>query len=279
MALESLADGVYTWLQPGGGTGVSNAGAVVDDDGITVVDTLMVRSQWEPFAAAVGALRLPVRRLVLTHAHVDHVGGSRAFPFAAVYGSEATSALLDQPMMTDAYKALMPGFADELDELAELGTRKVTHEVQSPARLTERIEAIPANGHTAGDLMVLVEDADVLFAGDLCFFGVTPLAFQGDPATWADVLEAIADLASVVVPGHGPLGGAAEVADLQAYLRACVRTAASGGTGMPPGPWDAWSERQRDPVNLERAAMLASGAGWAEIPPSMLRALGLPPGR
>ncbi|MGH9023876.1 MAG: MBL fold metallo-hydrolase, partial [Acidimicrobiia bacterium] len=239
---------------------------------------LMVRSQWEPFAEAVKGLGSPVRRLVLTHAHVDHVGGSRAFPLAAVYSSEATSALLDQPLMTEAYKALMPDFADELDELAEIGTRKVTHEVQSPARLTERIEAIPANGHTAGDLLVLVEDADVLFAGDLCFFGVTPMAFQGDPATWADVLEAIGDLAAVVVPGHGPVGGAGEVADLQAYLRACVQTAASGGTALPPGPWDAWSERRRDPVNLERVTMLAAGADWTAIPPSMLRALGMSPG-
>ena len=41
------------WLQPGGESGVANAGVVVDDDGITVIDTLMVRSQWEPFAAAV----------------------------------------------------------------------------------------------------------------------------------------------------------------------------------------------------------------------------------
>ncbi len=44
---------------PGGETGVANAGVVVDDDGITVIDTLMVRSQWEPFAAAVARARAP----------------------------------------------------------------------------------------------------------------------------------------------------------------------------------------------------------------------------
>ena len=76
--LHELADGVFVWIQPGGESGVSNAGVIVDDDGITVVDTLMVRSQWEPFAAAVERLGRPVRRLVLTHAHIDHVGGTRA---------------------------------------------------------------------------------------------------------------------------------------------------------------------------------------------------------
>jgi cyclase len=125
--LHELADGVYVWLQPGGETGVSNAGVVVDDDGITVIDTLMVRSQWEPFAAAVHALELPVRRVVHTHAHIDHVGGTKAFPAAAIYATPATSALLDQSMPLDAYTAFRPAFDAEFDDLAELGTRPVTH--------------------------------------------------------------------------------------------------------------------------------------------------------
>ncbi|MGH9223756.1 MAG: MBL fold metallo-hydrolase [Acidimicrobiales bacterium] len=267
--LQTLGDGVWAWIQAGGGSGISNAGVVADDDGLTVIDSLMVRSQWEPFAAAVAELGPPVRRLVLTHAHVDHVGGSRAFTMAAVYGSPATSALLDQPMMVPAYKAFMPAFADEFDELAEEGTRKVTHEVYDAAVLTPRIELLPASGHTAGDLMILVGDADVLFAGDLCFFGVTPLAFQGDPATWAEILTAIPDLATRIVPGHGPVGGAAEVEELREYLLACV----AGKIG--PGPWDSWIERERDEINIERSAMLAAGEPPTTMPPSMLRALGM----
>ena len=37
LTLHELADGVFVWLQPGGETGVSNAGVVVDDDGLTAV--------------------------------------------------------------------------------------------------------------------------------------------------------------------------------------------------------------------------------------------------
>ena len=113
----------------------------------------------------------------------------------------------------------MPAFDEEFDDLAELGTRPVTHLVDGAAQLTPRIEVLPAPGHTPGDLIVLVADVDVCFAGDLCFFGVTPLAFQGDPAMWADVLDAVVELADVIVPGHGPVGGEAEVRDLQGYLR------------------------------------------------------------
>src|SRR4051794_39204278 len=161
--LHPLADGVFVWLLAGGETGVANAGVIVEDDGLTVVDTLMVRSQWEPFAAAVGELGPPVRRCVLTHAHIDHVGGTRAFPAAAVYATPATSWALDQPMPVDAYKVFMSAFAEEFDDLAEIGTRPVTHEVEGAASLTPRVELLTASGHTAGDLVVLVADVDVCF--------------------------------------------------------------------------------------------------------------------
>jgi len=272
LELEKLGDGVWAWLQPGGETGVSNAGVVADDDGLTIIDTLMVPSQWEPFVEAVQALDRPVKRVVLTHAHVDHVGGTIGFRNAAVYASPVTSELLDQTMPIDAYKAFMPAFADEFDELAETGTRPVSHLVDGPAELTPRVELLPAPGHTPGDVVALVADADVLFAGDLCFFGVTPLAFQGDPAMWADVLDAIVELADTIVPGHGPVGGETEVRDLQSYLRACV-TADGDPSSIPPGPWDTWIEREpRDAINVERAALLASKRD--EIPPSMLKAIG-----
>jgi cyclase len=290
--LDPVGPGVWAWVQPGGRFGVANAGVIADDDGLTIVDTLMVPSQWEPFGAAVDALGLPVRRVVLTNAHIDHVGGTWRFRLAAIYGSTATSAQLDRPADTGVYRRVLPdhaaGFDDlearraaiEAEEVAsplprDVGlTRAVTHEVDDPVTLTPRVELLPVTGHTDGDLLVVVADADVAFLGGIGWSGSTPLALHGDPATWADVLDVVADLADVIVPGHGPVerGEAPARRDLQAYLRACT-TADGDPAAIGPGPWDGWVDRRFDAVNVERAALLARGD--PSTPPAMLRLLGL----
>lgn len=270
MTLEVLAPGVLAWLQEPSRFGRPNAGVVVDEDGLTVVDTLMVRSQWEPFGAAVDELGRRVRRIVLTSSHIEFCGGTSRFRMAAVYGSRQTSAHLDQPPNVDAYRRLVPELADEFPD--DLVTRPVTHVVAQPAMLSAAVMAVPTTGQMQENLVVHVPGADVVFGGAMCWFGVTPLAFQGNPAAWADALDTVAELAPIVVPGHGPIGGEEEVRDLQAYLRACV-DAAGDPSALAAGPWDGWANREHDAVNVERAAMLARGDD--SVPLSALRLLGL----
>jgi cyclase len=131
---------------------------------------------------------------------------------------------------------------------------------------------LPTSGHTTENIVVHVEAAGIVLAGAMACFGVTPLAFQGDPGVWADSLDAIASLGSVIVPGHGPVGGVAALRDQQAYLRGCV-SADGDPARIPAGPWDAWAGREFDAVNVERAAMLARGDPG--LPPTMRRVLGM----
>ena len=272
MALVNLAPGVYAWLQEPSGHGVPNAGLVLEADGATVIDSLCVPSQYEPFAAAAEEFGFPLRRLVLTGDHIEFAGGTSRFKLAAIYGSESASAHLDQPPNPAVYRALYPAVADEFAD--DLVTRPVSHVVADATRLTPALTVMPCLGQSARNLVVHAPDAGVLFAGALCSFGVTPLAYDGDPAAWAATLDELGSLAPIVVPGHGPLGGEEEVAAQAAYLRACV--AAEGDpAGVPPGPWDGWPGRHWDEVNVERAALLAAGGDPREPPPSMLRAAGL----
>ena len=268
--LEPLGDGVWVWRQRPSGHGRANAGLLVEDDGATVVDTLLTPSQAAPLAAAIEAMGVHVRRAVLSSSHVEFVGGSTVFWMAARYGRSQTSALLDLPPNIAGYRRLFPDWAAEFDD--EFATRPISHTVDTSAWLSPRACAVPTTGQMAENLMLLVPSAEVLFAGAMCSFGVTPNAFDGDPGAWADALADVADLAPVVVPGIGPVGGPADVVALQTYLYACVE-AEGDPAAIPAGPWDEWRDRHLDAVNVERAAMLA--AGDSSVPPSMLRAIGL----
>jgi cyclase len=262
--LTPIAQGVFAWLGQGG-HGNPNAGVVIDADGLTLVDTLMVPSQFEPFAEAVEALGHPVRRVVLTSSHIPFVGGTARFWQAAFYGTEHTSDMLDLPPNVAGYRRLMPAFAHEFPD--ELETRPVSHTVDVAAQLTDAVVVIPTRGQSAGNLVVHVPGAGVLFAGAMADFGAAPLAFDGDPAAWASALRELAALADVVVPGHGPIGGPQDLEVLADYLGHCVAGA------VPPGRWDRWADRGFDEINVERAAMLARGD--QSVPPTMLRAIGL----
>ena len=268
--LEPLGPNAFAWLQSPAGHGRTNAGVIVEDDGITVVDTLLTPSQAAPLAARLEAMGSPVRRAVLTSSHIEYVGGSSVFWMAARYGRPQTSALLDQPPNVSGYRRLYPEWADEFD--GDFTTRPISHVVNTAAWLTPVVCAVPTGGQMTENLMLAVPSADVLFAGAMCTFGVTPNAFDGDPGAWADALADIGDLATTIVPGIGPVGGADDVLALEAYLYACVE-AEGDPNAIPAGPWDEWTDRHLDAVNVERAAMLA--AGDHSVPPSMLRAIGL----
>jgi len=267
--LIELGDGVLVWAQSPSSHDAPNVGIVVDDDGLTVVDTLLVPSQADAALAGIEGFGLPVRRAVYTSSHIECVGGSSRFWMAARYGRPQTSAMLDQPANPATLQRLHPAHADEL---ADVATRPVSHMVDTAAWLTARVCAVPTQGQMAQNLVALVPGADVLFAGAMACFGVTPNAFDGDPGAWADALGELGDLAGTVVPGIGPVGEADDVLAQQAYLWACV-DAEGDASAIPEGPWDRWPDRHLDEVNVERAAMLAAGDDG--VPPSMLRLVGL----
>ena len=264
-----VADGVLAWIADSPRFGAPNSAAVVDSDGITVVDTGVVPSQIREFATELAELGPPIRRLVYTSSHIEYVGGSTEFRLAAVYGSPETSAHLEQPPNTAGYQHLLP---EHLHELAELTTRPVTHVVREAAWISERVVAVPVSGQIGLNLVAQIPDAGVVLAGAMCSFGVTPVGFGGDPRDWIDGLDRILGWGSVIVPGHGPVGDEHDVRVQQDYLRACV---AAGGMvdGLADGPWSDWASAEFGAANIERAAMLANGD--QSPPPSILALMGM----
>lgn len=270
MSMVELDVGVYAWLADQPGDGFPNAGLVVDADGATAIDTLAIPAHGEEITWFADSIGVRIRRTVLTASSIEFVGGSQVFTMSAMYGTAQTSAHLDQPPTPDIYRRLFPEIADGYDD--DLRTRPVSHVVSETVQLSAAVAAHPFSGVQDQNLVAVVAGAGICFAGAVASFGVTPRCYQGDLARWADELDRLLDLAPVIVPGHGPVGGEEEVRELQGYLRACV--AAEGRVDrIAPGPWDRWTQREHDEVNVERAAMVARGEDG--IPTSMLRAAGL----
>ncbi len=254
--------------------GNANVGLVVEADGLTLIDTLATPALAAAADAEIDALTqgsgLRLRRVVLTSSRLPFTGGTSVFWRSAFYSSEPVGDQLDLPVDPELLGRLIPHHRRAYR--ADFGTRPVTHTITEPAALTAAtvVHLFPGEGHA--NVVVQVPAVDVVFLGALGSFGVTPLAFDGDPSVWADSLDAVAALGSSFVPGHGMPGGLEGLASQAAYLRACV---AAGGdpAAIPPGPWDRWPDRRFDAVNVERAARLA--VGDTGIPSAMLDLLGL----
>ncbi|MCP3987976.1 MAG: hypothetical protein GY724_02800 [Actinomycetia bacterium] len=274
MNLVELGQGVFAWTHPDPHFGDTNVGLVIDQDGLTVIDATATPSRGTEvrgeIEALTAALEIPIKRVVQTSSRVAFSGGNSAFWPSAFYGTEVASDQLDAPPNVDAFRRLLPTLAEVYDD--EFTTLPVTHTVAEPAWLTGAAFGLPLPGESSANLAVIVDGADVAFAGALASFGVTPLAFDADLVAWADSLEHLATLASTIVPGHGPPGGRTDIAELVGYLRACVD---AGGvvSRIPAGPWDSWTDRRFDRINVERAALLANGD--TSIPQTMFTLLGL----
>jgi cyclase len=273
MYLVELAQGVMALVDEQQGYGYSNVGLVIDHDGLTIIDTSATPERAASVKAELNQINkdlgLPLKRVVLTSSRVPFTGGSSVFWQAAFYGSEATSDQLDAPVNSLALRRLLPHLAEAYTD--DFATRSITHTVDEPAFLTAACFGVPLPGEAPANLIVQLPNAGVVFGGALASFGVTPLAFDGDPAAWAVSLREVLKLGDTVVPGHGPPGGAIDVQDLIGYLEACVEVDGDT-TALPAGPWDAWSDRRFDAVNVERAARLARGDN--ETPHAMFRLLG-----
>ncbi|MEZ5377981.1 MAG: hypothetical protein R2733_15845 [Acidimicrobiales bacterium] len=269
-----LAQGMYAFIDSAPGFGQSNVGLVVDGDGLTVIDTTATPARAQAVRSMIMELTEPldlrIKRIVVTSSRIPFAGGTNAFWPAAYYGSQATSDQLDDPVNPLALQRLLPHLAEVYD--FGFTTRPITHTVEESAWLTGSIQVVPAPGESPMNLLVVAPESGVVFAGALAGFGVTPLAFDGDPAEWADTLEQVAEFATTIVPGHGPPGGKADLLDLVGYLRAVVEVDGDLGA-LPAGPWDNWTNREFDAVNVERAARRRRGD--SEIPAAMFELLGL----
>jgi glyoxylase-like metal-dependent hydrolase (beta-lactamase superfamily II) len=231
--LKPIGPGVYAAIDGPEHKAGSNAGFVIGDDSVLVVDAFFNLDSARALVAAIHRLTpKPIRYVVNTHYHVDHTGGDQAFRDAGaiiiahrnVRGWVRTNNLhlLGEritPEMRAAIESLpLPDLVTDKDLTVWLGARKIVVRT--------------VLGHTGGDLTIFVPDSNVLFTGDMLWRKIPPNLIDGSVQEWAatdaDFENMPGAARTTFVPGHGDVAKLKDVEDFRAYLLDLRKLVAEG---------------------------------------------------
>lgn len=186
----------------------SNFGFIVGKDAVAVIDTGGSAKVGAKLRDAVRAVtQLPIRYVINTHMHPDHVFGNAAFEAdqPAFVGHHKLArglaaradryiAINKEALGEDAFagtKIVLPTLPISEKTTLDLGGREIVLEPQKTA-------------HTDNDLIIRDTQTDTVFMGDLIFSEHTP-TLDGSIIGWLAVLDALTQVpAQRIVPGHGP---------------------------------------------------------------------------
>jgi cyclase len=251
--LVKVADGVYAAIAKSGGLASGNAGFVIGDDGVLVFDTFFTPAAIEELIAEIQTLtKLPIKYAVNSHYHLDHTGGNqvlvaRGVPIIAhdnlikwqtTKNKRFLPALEElQKRRADAAKQLSESPADQKDKRAPLERQIRRLDAMMTIKLTNptvtfgsgtmhlylgKREVILSTlpGHTGGDVLAYVPDANVMFTGDLGWSKTLPNLIDATVNDWIPTLDKVLNQypQAKFIPGHGNVAEAAEIKDFRDYL-------------------------------------------------------------
>ncbi|HKP27719.1 MAG TPA: quinoprotein relay system zinc metallohydrolase 2 [Dongiaceae bacterium] len=209
---------------------IANAGFIIGGEQVLVFDPGGSLADGAALRAAIRErTQLPIRHVVMSHAHPDHVFGAGAF-------IEDKPAFVGHARLAAALATRGDYYRERLEAVLGKGAAgpvvTPTLEVTDTLELdlggrTVRLAAHPP-AHSDCDLTLLDVAGGTLFCGDLLFVRRVP-ALDGSVLGWLQVLEALKKVGAAqgvtgAVPGHGPerVDWPAGVADLERYLRTLV---------------------------------------------------------
>jgi cyclase len=254
--VNEVAPGVFAAIaDPDDPRAGGNGGFVIGAEAVLVVDASGSPEGAERLLSEIRSrTKLPVRFVVLTHFHSDHMGGAAALAKsgATVLAHENVRAWARrewQPGLDDAARARYAGlrlpdvtFRDRVS--IDLGGRKV--------------EAFHSAGHSGSDAIVTVPDARVLFGGDLVQRRTIPGLAFADTKAWVTTLDELLrdDPDWTFVPGHGAVAKPLDVRLFRDYL-----------TGLRLAVSRALQEGQSGAALLQtvRKQLAARYGTWAEF--------------
>ena len=190
---------------------ISNAGFVVTDDGVVVIDALGSPALADELLAEIHRITpQPVRTVIVTHYHADHIYGLQSFKAAGatvlahVEAREYLNSDIAQKRLEASREDLAP-WVDAKTHLVPADLWLEGEETRLKIGGFDFIIRHVGPAHTPEDEVVFVPQLGVLFSGDLFFRGRIPYVGQADSRLWIASLERMMDFRpKIVIPGHGP---------------------------------------------------------------------------
>jgi len=233
--IKALGGNAYAVIDKPDSMRLANAGFVIGDDGVAVIDTLVEPAAARQLLGQIRALTpLPIKYVINTHYHLDHVAGNAVFAEAGALIIAHRN--VREWVHTENLKFFGQDIKPEQKSLVEnLVPPALVYDTDLDLFLGSRrihVQAYP--GHTGGDSVVSVPDARVVFCGDLFWHRTIPNLIDASTQVWVSTVQQLAleSPGAVFVPGHGEVGKAADVDAFGRYLidlRTLVQTRAQRG--------------------------------------------------
>jgi glyoxylase-like metal-dependent hydrolase (beta-lactamase superfamily II) len=262
--IHQLAEGVFACIHKFGGKAICNTGIIDNGRETLVFDTFLSPEVAEEIQQVVDHYGLsPLRYVVNSHAHNDHIRGNQVFSTEVDIISTSRCAELIAEWEKEeipAEKAYAPPLVAQYDSLLQhfhgdttgreyknilmwlpyfetLAESHLKVRTRLPNLIMEdslsldgperRIRLLTQGaGHTESDVILYLPDDRVLFTADLVFNEMHPYMGHGFPQEWITYLDYIETLNfDTLVPGHGELCGRKQITAMKSYIRDMERLA------------------------------------------------------